>query len=102
MKLLLFAAALGGAAAVDPAPTIAIAPNVNLPYVALGTGSGQHGSVANATALWLGSSAGKAIDTSIIYGDQPAIAAGIQQMARDNFRGRRKLGDARCNRHWYP
>lgn len=83
MYSVLLAAALGGAAAVDPAPTIAIAPNVNLPYVALGTGSGQHGSVANATALWLGSSAGKAIDTSIIYGDQPAIAAGIAALGID-------------------
>ena len=71
--------ALAAAAwAVAPAPTVTIAKGVELPYVALGTGSGQHGSVANATALWLEKSAGEAIDTSIIYRDQREIAAGLE------------------------
>jgi hypothetical protein len=34
-------------------PVIEIAPGVNMPYVNLGTGSGQHGNVKNATALWI-------------------------------------------------
>ena len=46
------------AAAVGPAPTISIAPGINLPLVTLGTGSGQKGDVANATALWLGETSG--------------------------------------------
>lgn len=68
---------LSVAVAVDPAPTKTIGPGVDLPYVAMGTGSGQHGSVKNATALWLGSSAGVAIDSSIIYMDEAEIAEGL-------------------------
>ena len=75
--MLRYAALLAVACAVTPAPTVDIAPGVALPFVALGTGSGQHGNVANATALWLKSSAGVAIDSSIIYKDEPAVAAGV-------------------------
>ena len=89
MRMLLLRALLlaAPACAVSPAPTVEIAPGVMLPYVAMGTGSGQHGNVSNATALWLGSSAGVAIDTSIIYKDEPAIASGIAAIgaARASF-----------------
>ena len=44
--------AIALAAALSAAPTIEIAPGVHMPYVSLGTGSGQHGDVKNATALW--------------------------------------------------
>ena len=75
LRALLAATLAAPACAVSPAPTVEIAPGVMLPYVAMGTGSGQHGNVSNATALWLGSSAGVAIDTSIIYKDEPASCA---------------------------
>lgn len=58
------------AAAVEPAPTLTIAPGLELPYVSLGTGSGQKGDVENATAIWLGpglDGAGVAIDTAYNY-----------------------------------
>ena len=52
----------------NPAPTIDIGTDggepVLLPYVALGTGSGQKGDVANAVSLWLDKTAGVAIDTA--------------------------------------
>ena len=46
--------------AASTTPTIQIAPGVKLPLVSLGTGSGQHGDVANATATWI-NTGGKAI-----------------------------------------
>ena len=78
LRLLLGASlvARGLADAVGPAPTVALSPTVVLPMVALGTGSGQKGDVANATALWLGATAGIAIDTSIVYENEGAIARG--------------------------
>ena len=52
----------------NPAPTINIAADggepILLPYIALGTGSGQKGDVANAVSLWLGKTSGVAIDTA--------------------------------------
>jgi diketogulonate reductase-like aldo/keto reductase len=57
---------------------IDIGRGVALPMVALGTGSGQHGPVANATRLWLRNSSGVAIDTSLDYKDERAVAAGVR------------------------
>lgn len=59
------------------APTIDIGRGVALPMVALGTGSGQHGPVANATRLWLQNSSGVGVDTSLDYKDEWAVAAGV-------------------------
>jgi len=60
-------------------PTIQIAPGVNLPFVVLGTGSGQHGDVANATATWLSSSTGGVgIDTAYDYDDEVAVGTGVK------------------------
>jgi hypothetical protein len=68
------AAAAAAAAAV---PSVEIAPGVRLPFVALGTGSGQKGDVERATQLWLGQGGGVAIDTAFDYGDEVAIAKGL-------------------------
>jgi len=65
------------ASRVAPAPTISIAQGVHLPYIALGTGSGQHGEVMNATRTWLTDSAGVAIDSAIIYKNERAIGHGL-------------------------
>jgi len=60
-----------------PAPTILIAPEVQLPMVVLGTGSGQKGNVSQVTQLWLGKTSGVGIDTALIYFDESKIAEGI-------------------------
>ena len=52
--------ALCASVSVANIPSITIAPGVKLPLVSLGTGSGQHGDVVNATATWV-NSGGKAI-----------------------------------------
>jgi len=66
-----------------PAPTVTIAPGVELPMVVLGTGSGQHGDVANATATWLSESGGGVgIDTAYDYEDEGEIAKGIAGLPR--------------------
>jgi len=57
-------------------PGVDIAPGVRLPYVSLGTGSGQHGDVSNATATWV-RTGGRAIDTAYMYHDESAIASGL-------------------------
>lgn len=57
-------------------PSVPIAPGVNLPVVSLGTGSGQHGDVANATALWI-QAGGVGIDTAYDYMDEGDVAKGI-------------------------
>ena len=59
-------------------PSIPIAPGVNLPIVSLGTGSGQHGDVANATALWI-QAGGVGIDTAFDYMDEGDVAKGIAE-----------------------
>jgi diketogulonate reductase-like aldo/keto reductase len=59
-------------------PTIELAPGVRLPFVSLGTGSGQHGDVANATVDWL-RLGGTSIDTAYNYKDEPEIAVGLQR-----------------------
>ena len=56
-----------------PAPTVTVAPGVELPLVVLGTGSGQKGDVQRATALWLGQAGGVGIDTAFGYGDEVSI-----------------------------
>lgn len=64
-------------AAVAPhVPQITVAPGVDLPMVALGTGSGQKGNVSDAVQLWLGLG-GVAIDTARMYYDETEIADGI-------------------------
>lgn len=57
-------------------PSVQISAGVHLPLVSLGTGSGQHGRVANATASWL-LEGGTAIDTAYNYNNAQQIAAGI-------------------------
>jgi hypothetical protein len=76
LGLLAAASASGALAAKSPGPTIPIAPGVDLPVVSLGTGSGQHGQVANATYLWL-TSGGVGIDTAYDYMDEGEVAQGI-------------------------
>eukprot|EP01047_Picozoa_sp_COSAG01_P037191 COSAG01_NODE_2942_length_6815_cov_103.694312_1_plen_225_part_00 len=71
------AAATTAAAAAAAVPSVEIAPGVRLPFVALGTGSGQKGDVERATQLWLGQGGGVAIDTAFDYGDEAAIAKGL-------------------------
>ena len=80
--LLAVAATAATAVAIPPAaPTVSIAKDVDLPMVALGTGSGQKGAVANATALWLGPDCnGVAIDTSIVYKDETEIKEGLARV----------------------
>mmetsp|Transcript_8207 Transcript_8207/g.25744 ORF Transcript_8207/g.25744 Transcript_8207/m.25744 type:complete len:299 (-) Transcript_8207:25-921(-) len=80
--LLAVAATAAAAVAIPPAaPTVSIAKDVDLPMVALGTGSGQKGAVANATALWLGPDCnGVAIDTSIVYKDETEIREGLARV----------------------
>ena len=59
-------------------PTVPIGPaGLPMPLVSLGTGSGQHGDVANATATWL-QVGGSGIDTAYIYDDEASIAAGVK------------------------
>ena len=48
-----------------------------MPLISLGTGSGQHGDVENATAMWL-QVGGSGIDTAYIYEDEAPIAAGVK------------------------
>jgi diketogulonate reductase-like aldo/keto reductase len=48
-----------------------------MPLISLGTGSGQHGDVENATAEWL-QVGGSGIDTAYIYDDEAPIAAGVK------------------------
>ena len=76
---LLLLAPLSVVAALPPVtvPTISLGGGVELPYVAMGTGSGQKGDVEKATALWLGEAGGSAIDTAYEYFDQPEVAKGI-------------------------
>ena len=74
---LLAAAALRVIHGRGASPTIQIAPGVRMPFVVLGTGSGQKGSVENATALWLRQAGGVGIDTAYGYGDEGEIAKGI-------------------------
>ena len=57
-------------------PTIPIAPEILLPLVSLGTGSGQKGNVTNATLLWL-EAGGIAFDTAYDYQDQKNIATAL-------------------------
>ena len=59
-------------------PTVPVGPaGLPMPLVSLGTGSGQHGDVANATATWL-QAGGSGIDTAYIYNDEASIAAGVK------------------------
>jgi 2,5-diketo-D-gluconate reductase A len=80
---LLVAAAAGSSVSVSSSlatviPSVTIAPGVDLPMVSLGTGSGQHGDVANATYLWI-KAGGTAIDTAYDYRDEPDIARGLAE-----------------------
>lgn len=67
-------------------PAVPIAPGQYLPYVSLGTGSGQHSDVVAATSMWIGVG-GRAIDTAYMYGNEGDIAQGIEQsgVARDTL-----------------
>jgi hypothetical protein len=58
---------------------------VLMPMIALGTGSGQKGAVANATKLWLASAGGSAIDTAYDYKDQLEIQQGISDAVIERF-----------------
>ena len=58
-------------------PTVPVAPGVNMPFVSLGTGSGQKGDVVNATALWV-QAGGVGIDTAYDYMDESDIARGLK------------------------
>ena len=59
--------------------SLSLSQGVNLPFVVLGTGSGQHGDVANATATWLSSSTGGVgIDTAYDYDDEVAVGTGVK------------------------
>lgn len=69
-------AAIAAAVTAAAIPTVTIAPGVSLPLISLGTGSGQHGDVANATATWLGLG-GTAVDTAYDYKDESEVAKGI-------------------------
>jgi len=64
--------------AADAIPTISVGTaGQRMPLVSLGTGSGQHGDVENATAMWL-QVGGSGIDTAYIYRDEDPIAAGVK------------------------
>mmetsp|Transcript_15439 Transcript_15439/g.30358 ORF Transcript_15439/g.30358 Transcript_15439/m.30358 type:complete len:295 (+) Transcript_15439:33-917(+) len=78
----LFCGALGFAIP-PPAPTVTIAPGVELPLVVLGTGSGQKGNVTLATQLWLQSTNGVGIDTAYDYMDEGSIAKGIAASGKE-------------------
>jgi diketogulonate reductase-like aldo/keto reductase len=47
-----------------------------MPFVSLGTGSGQKGNVSSSIATWI-QVGGVGIDTALIYGDQPKVALGL-------------------------
>jgi diketogulonate reductase-like aldo/keto reductase len=65
------------ARAIHTIPNIPIGPNINLPMVSLGTGSGQKGNVTQATLLWL-EAGGTGFDTAYDYEDEGSIAKGLQ------------------------
>ena len=65
------------ASASPSAPTVPVAPGVNMPFISLGTGSGQKGDVVNATALWV-QAGGGGIDTAFDYEDESDIARGLK------------------------
>ena len=59
-------------------PTIPIGTaGQRMPLVSLGTGSGQHGDVSNATGMWL-QVGGSGIDTAYDYHDEKLVAAGVK------------------------
>merc|ERR1719453_431096 len=69
--------AVGCVLVLGKAPTgIEIAPGVLLPYVNLGTGSGQKGNVSDAVRLWF-EAGGVGIDTARDYMDEAQIASGL-------------------------
>ena len=70
------------AARSDPNRYVPVPGGLSMPVLNLGTGSGQHGDVANATALWIGVG-GVGIDTALHYEDEAAIAAGIAAAKAD-------------------
>ena len=57
-------------------PTVDLGDEVHLPFVSLGTGSGQKGNVTAAVQLWL-DAGGAAVDTAYDYQDEPQVAKGI-------------------------
>lgn len=61
-------------------PTVKIAPGVRMPMVNLGTGSGMHGDVSQATVDWI-ANGGRGIDTAYDYNDESKIAVGLQRAA---------------------
>ena len=66
------------ASAAGAIPTIPVGTaGQRMPLISLGTGSGQHGDVENATAMWL-QVGGSGIDTAYIYEDEAPIAAGVK------------------------
>ena len=67
----------GATLSTAPIPSVPLGPaKPSLPFVSLGTGSGQHADVASATSLWL-SAGGRAIDTAHDYMDEADVAKGI-------------------------
>ena len=58
-------------------PRLTIAPGLTMPYVVLGTGSGQKGNVTSAAELWFTSTAGQGVDTAFDYDDESDLARGI-------------------------
>ena len=71
--------ASGASSAIPLAPTIAIAPGVHMPVVALGTGEYQ-GDAAFAAVVSAIKMGYRAIDTAHEYGNQAAIGAAINQL----------------------
>lgn len=68
-------------------PRLTIAPGLTMPYVVLGTGSGQKGNVTSAAELWFTATTRQGIDTAYDYRDEPEIAVGISAagVARDSI-----------------
>ena len=76
MLAVLCLSATSSVAAVVPTVPVGTA-GQRMPMISLGTGSGQHGDVENATAMWLQCGA-SGIDTAYIYHDQDQVGAGVK------------------------
>eukprot|EP00937_MAST-01D_sp_MAST-1D-sp2_P004853 g4853.t1 len=62
-------------------PSVPVPGGLQMPYVSLGTGSGQHGDVVNATQLWV-QAGGVGIDTAFDYEDESDIATGLKRAGK--------------------
>lgn len=78
MRRVLLATMFSFLSATGAIPTVPVGTaGQRMPLISLGTGSGQHGDVENATAMWL-QVGGSGIDTAYIYEDEAPIAAGVK------------------------